>query len=98
MRLWAAGDRAAFEAIVRTWEGPVGRFLVRLTGDADEASDLTQEVFLRVYLKGAKYREAGMFRTWLFQIALNLSRDAARKRGRKPSIPLAESHDLDHPG
>ena len=94
MRLWAAGDRAAFEAIVRTWEGPVGRFLVRLTGDADEASDLTQEVFLRVYSKGAKYREAGTFRTWLFQIALNLSHDAARKRGRKPSIPLAESHDL----
>jgi len=93
MRLWAAGDRAAFEGIVRTWERPLGSFLVRLTGDADEASDLTQEVFFRVYLKGAKYREAGTFRTWLFQIALNLSRGAARKRTRKPSIPLAESHD-----
>lgn len=94
MRRWAAGDRAAFEEIVRAWTGPIGRFLVRLTGDADTASDLTQEVFLRVYLKGAHYRESGTFRTWLFQIALNLSRDAARSRARKPAIPLADSHEI----
>jgi len=93
MRRWAGGDRAAFEEIVRAWERPIGRFLVRLTGDTDGANDLTQEVFLRVYLKGAHYRDAGTFRTWLFQIALNLSRDAARRRVRKPVIPLANSHD-----
>ncbi len=87
MRRWAAGDRAAFEEIVRAWTCPIGRFLVRLTGDADAASDLTQEVFLRVYLKAAQYRDAGTFRTWLFQIALNLSRDAARRRVRKPAGP-----------
>ena len=54
---------------------------------------MTQEVFLRVYLKGAHYRDAGTFRTWLFQIALNLSRDAARRRVRKPVVPLADSYD-----
>ena len=93
MRRWAAGDRAAFEEIVRAWEHPIGRFLVRLTGDADGANDLTQEVFLRVYLKGAHYRESGTFRTWLFQIALNLARDAARRRVRRPVVPLSNSHD-----
>ncbi len=93
MRRWAAGDRAAFEEIVRRWEIPVGRFLARLCGDADEASDLTQEVFLRVYLRGANYRDEGHFRTWLYRIALNLARDAARRRARKPAVPLTERYD-----
>ena len=93
MRRWAAGDRAAFEEIVLAWEYPIGRFLIRLTGDCEEASDLTQEVFLRVYLRGARYREAGTFRTWLYQIALNLARDTARRNARRPVIPLMDSHD-----
>ncbi|MCU0705324.1 MAG: sigma-70 family RNA polymerase sigma factor [Fimbriiglobus sp.] len=92
MRRWADGDRSAFEEIVRAWEQPVGRFLVRLTRDRDFAGDLTQEVFLRVYLKGAKhYTHGGTFRTWLYQIALNLARDAARRHGRRPQVPLLPS-------
>lgn len=88
MRRWSAGDRSAFEEIVRAWERPVGRFLVRLTRDPDLAGDLAQEVFLRVYLKGARYTHGGTFKTWLYQIALNLARDAARKQARSPQLPL----------
>ena len=83
----------AFEEIVRSWERPIGRFLTRLTGNADEASDLTQELFLRVYLNGARYREGGTFRTWLYRIALNLARDAARRKTRKSTLPLPERFD-----
>jgi RNA polymerase sigma-70 factor, ECF subfamily len=54
-------------------------------------ADLCQEVFLRVYLKGQRYREAGVFSTWLYQIALNVARDAARRARREPE-PLA-NHD-----
>ena len=97
MRRWAAGDRTAFEEIVRAWERPMGRFLGRLTGDAHEASDLTQELFLRVYLNGAKYREEGGFRTWLYRIALNLARDAARRKVRKQVLPWRDSHDRPGP-
>lgn len=93
MRRWAAGDRAAFEEIVRRWEVPICRFLARLCSDPHEASDLTQELFLRVYLRGAGYRDEGHFRTWLYRIALNLARDAARRRTRKPAVPLTEVHD-----
>ena len=93
MRRWAEGDRAAFEEIVRQWERPIARFLARLCGDAEEASDLTQEVFLRVYLRRAGYRDEGHFRTWLYQIALNLARDMARRKARKPVIPLRTEHD-----
>jgi RNA polymerase sigma-70 factor (ECF subfamily) len=93
MRRWASGDRTAFEEIVRAWQGPVGRFLVRLTGDVEQASDLVQEAFLRVYLNGAKYTHGGQFKTWLYQIALNLARDAARRAARKPVAKLTQSHD-----
>jgi RNA polymerase sigma-70 factor (ECF subfamily) len=88
MRRWSAGDRTAFEEIVRAWEKPVGRFLIRLTRNPELAGDLTQEVFLRVYLKGAGYTHGGTFKTWLYQIALNLARDAARKHARAPVLPL----------
>jgi RNA polymerase sigma-70 factor (ECF subfamily) len=49
--------------------------------------DVSQEVFLRVYLAGASYRESGAFATWIYRIALNLARDAGRRR-RHESEPL----------
>lgn len=95
IRRWQRGDRAAFESIVRTWGPRVGRFLVRLTGNSDLARDLTQEAFLRVYMEAGRYRESGQFSTWLFQIALNLARDAGRRAARRPSQPLPDAgvHD-----
>ena len=93
MRRWASGDRAAFEEIVRAWEVPVGRFVGRLLNDPEAAADVVQEVFLRVYLGGAKYRDRGQFKTWLYQIALNLTRDAARRAARRPAVPLTDAHD-----
>jgi RNA polymerase sigma-70 factor (ECF subfamily) len=91
IRRWQRGDRAAFEQIVRHWHPRVGRFLARLVGCPDLARDLTQEVFLRVYLSAGRYREDGHFPTWLFQIALNQARDAARKSIRRPTVPLADT-------
>jgi RNA polymerase sigma-70 factor, ECF subfamily len=94
MARWRQGDVGAFEALVRRWQGPIGRFLYRLTGDAGRAADLCQEVFLRVYQNGRGYREAGTFSTWLYRIALNAARDAAR-RGKHAPIPLAGNEPAD---
>lgn len=88
---WQRGDRAAFEQLVREWHPRVGRFLVRLTGCPELARDLSQEVFLRVYLAVGKYRDNGHFSTWLFQVALNQFRDAARKSARRPAVALPEA-------
>jgi RNA polymerase sigma-70 factor (ECF subfamily) len=79
MRRWQAGDTAAFEEIVRRWQGRVGRLLARLAGPS-AAPDLCQETFLRVYRAGARYREQGAFTTWIYRIALNVARDAGRSR------------------
>ena len=85
---WLAGDAGAFDALVRGWERPVGRLLARLTGCPDAARDLTQEVFLRVYRSAGAYTDAGRFKPWLFRIAVNLARDAARRSARRPETPF----------
>lgn len=84
MRRWQAGDLAAFEALVRRWQQPLGRFLSRLIDPPELAHDLCQEVFLRVYQAGPSYRESGAFATWLYRIALNVARDARRRRRHEP--------------
>src|SRR5436190_539447 len=89
IRRWRAGEAAAFEAVVRRWETPLCRFLSRLA-PADQLGDLTQEVFLRVHRAGPGYRENGHFSTWLFQIALNVARDAARRARPQQPLPAEE--------
>ena len=89
VRRWQKGDASAFEDLVRRWQQPMARFLARHVGQTDLVHDLTQEVFLRLYLAKSRYREKGTFSTWLYQIALNIARDAARKR----KLPLVRLHD-----
>jgi RNA polymerase sigma-70 factor, ECF subfamily len=79
MERWRRGDVGAFEALVRRWQQPMARVLARLAG-ADRAADLCQEVFLRLYQAGPRYQESGVFTTWLYRIALNVARDAHRRR------------------
>jgi RNA polymerase sigma-70 factor (ECF subfamily) len=94
MERWRRGEAAAFEALVERWRRPVARFLFRCTGRADLVQDLCQEVFLRVYQAGPRYREAGAFPGWLFRIALNMVRDAGRRRKRDPgALTSAEPAD-----
>jgi RNA polymerase sigma-70 factor (ECF subfamily) len=85
---WQDGDIRAFEELVRQWQQPIARFLSRLVVPADTAGDLCQEVFLRLYQAGPRYRENGAFASWLYRIALNLARDARRRRKHQP-WPLA---------
>src|SRR5437763_13932283 len=84
MRRWQRGDLAAFEALVRRWQQPLGRFLSRLIDQPELAHDLCQEVFFRVYQAGPSYRESGAFARWLYRIALNVARDSRRRRRHEP--------------
>jgi RNA polymerase sigma-70 factor (ECF subfamily) len=94
MRRWQEGDAGAFECLVRRRQGSVARLLARLAGPA-AAPDLCQEVFLRLYHAGPRYREERAFSTWLYRIVLNVARDAGRRRRREPG-PLANHEPLDH--
>jgi RNA polymerase sigma-70 factor (ECF subfamily) len=92
IRRWQAGEARAFEDVVRRWQEPVGRFLARLVGRADLVQDLSQEVFLRLYQAGPRYREQGAFAHWLYRIALNVARDAGRRQR-----PVSETLTHDPP-
>ena len=86
-----AGDAQAFDTLVRRYSGDIYALLYRLTDDAEEAGDLTQETFLSA-LKAIKgFRGDAELKTWLFRIALNQSRNRFRwwnRRSRDKMVSL----------
>ena len=78
----------AFEALVRAYQARLVGVLAHLVGKADEAEDLAQEVFLRIYKARKGYRPRAKFSTWLFTIANNLALNHLRGKGRNPTVAL----------
>src|SRR5271155_5025247 len=81
-------EPGAFEELVERYQHRLVAIMMHLVGNNEEAEDLAQEVFLRVYRARKKYRPRSKFSTWLFTIANNLALNALRSRQRKPVIPL----------
>jgi RNA polymerase sigma-70 factor (ECF subfamily) len=81
-------DPAAFAELVERFQHRLVGVMHHLVGNPDEAEDLAQEVFLRVYRTRKKYRPKAKFSTWLFTIANNLALNALRDRNRRPVLPL----------
>jgi RNA polymerase sigma-70 factor (ECF subfamily) len=75
----ADGDELALRELLRRYERPLAGFLHRQTGGRD-VEDLYQEVWLRVVRAAERFDRERRFSTWLFQIALNLSRDWHRRQ------------------
>jgi len=80
MALTARGDEEALRLLVERWQTPVLRFLERMLGEREEARDLAQETFVRLYRAAPRYRPRERFRSWLFRIAGNLARGRLRRR------------------
>jgi RNA polymerase sigma-70 factor (ECF subfamily) len=81
-------EPGAFEELVARYQHRLIGVMHHLVGNAEEAEDLAQEVFLRVYKARKKYRARSKFSTWLFTIANNLALNVLRARQRKPAVPL----------
>jgi RNA polymerase sigma-70 factor, ECF subfamily len=79
---------AVEELIERYWCRVFGRFF-RQFGDRQEAEDLVQDVFLRLFRNRKNYLPRAKFSTWLFHIARNVARNAIRTRRRRPIMPVA---------
>lgn len=78
-----AGDVSAFQLIVETYQRRVIDVAYRLLGDRDEAEDIAQETFLKVYLSAESYQpKAGLF-TYLYTIAINMALNRLRKKKRE---------------
>lgn len=77
-----AGDPAGFDTLVSRWEGPLFAFTFRMLGREEDAREVCQETFLRVWSQARRFREGSRFSTWMYQIALNLCRDLGRRKKR----------------
>jgi RNA polymerase sigma-70 factor (ECF subfamily) len=85
-------EPGAFEQLVNQYQHRLVAVMNHLVGNAEEAEDLAQEAFLRVYRARKKYHPRSKFSTWLFTIANNLALNCLRSRQRKPVVPLS-AHD-----
>jgi RNA polymerase sigma-70 factor, ECF subfamily len=81
-------EPGAFEELVEQYQHRLVAVMNHLVGHPQEAEDLAQEAFLRVYRARKKYRPRSKFSTWLFTIANNLALNTLRARQRKPVVPL----------
>jgi RNA polymerase sigma-70 factor (ECF subfamily) len=84
-----AGDRAAFERLMRQHERQVLTTALRLLGNREDARDAAQEVFLRLYRNLAKVEAAGNLAGWLYRVTVNVCHDQRRKRPDLASVELA---------
>ncbi|MFO0928899.1 MAG: sigma-70 family RNA polymerase sigma factor [Gemmataceae bacterium] len=79
----------AFEELVERYQHRLVAVMHHVVGNSEEAEDLAQEVFLRVYRARQRYHPRSKFSTWLFTIANNLALNSLRAKGRKPAVPLS---------
>jgi RNA polymerase sigma-70 factor (ECF subfamily) len=80
-----AGDRASFAALVERFRGTVFALAYSYLRDADEAEDVSQEVFVRAYLAMGRLQEPGRFPSWLNGITAHAAVDRLRDRQTSPS-------------
>jgi RNA polymerase sigma-70 factor (ECF subfamily) len=73
-----SGDEASFELLLHRYRTPLVNFLYRMVRNREQAEDLAQEVFLRVYRARGEYVPSAKFTTWLFRIATNLALNSVR--------------------
>jgi RNA polymerase sigma-70 factor (ECF subfamily) len=102
-----AGDAAAFEGIVRRWQGPLINRAWRYSRDRGRAEEMAQEAFIRAWRGLAQWRREGSFSTWLFALAANVYRSELKRfpveslpldSAPEPSGPASQPHELEQRG
>ncbi len=79
LRLTAAGDRESFAQLVELHQKRVVQLAARLLSSADQAEDVAQDAFIRVYRAAGKFKPQARFSTWLYRIVVNLCHDQRRR-------------------
>lgn len=90
------GDSSAFDELVRRWERKIRGAVYRVVGSEEEARDVTQEAFLKAFRGLAGFKSEARFSSWLYQIALNLSRDKLRRRKLRDHASLDAMEEDGH--
>jgi RNA polymerase sigma-70 factor (ECF subfamily) len=87
-----SGDLAAFERLMRQYERMVLVTALRLTGRIEDARDVSQEVFLKLYRNLDKLQSSGAMTSWLYRVTVNASHDLCRRR--RPETPMEDAGPL----
>src|SRR5271169_4377814 len=94
IRAAQAGDQDAFEQLVRTYDQSVLRLAMNLLRSPEDARDVYQEAFLKVYRNLHSFRFDCSFHTWLYRIVTNICLDRLRRRKvRKEESPVVETEE-----
>lgn len=95
------GDVQAFDTLVRRYKDQLLNYVYRFVGNRNDAEDLVQETFLRVYKNKHYYKEIAKFSTWVYTIAGNLAKTELRRRKRRKIFSVSnfvnEERDFDIP-
>ncbi|MDC0311587.1 sigma-70 family RNA polymerase sigma factor [bacterium] len=91
-----SGDIAAFEELVEIHQKAVIGTVAKMLGSPNEAEDIAQQVFVRIWKSAPRYEPQAKFTTWMFTITRNLVFNEVRRRQRKPAVSLEEREDDFH--
>ena len=91
-----AGDHAAFRVLVERHQDAVVGTVAKMLGNASEAEDISQQVFLRLWRHAKRYRPEAKFTTYLFTITRNLVFNESRRRSRRKEVSANERSESSH--
>ncbi|MDQ3713279.1 MAG: sigma-70 family RNA polymerase sigma factor [Acidobacteriota bacterium] len=91
-----SGDEAAFGEIMRRYRSPITNYIYRFLNDYEEAVDLAQETFVRVYFAIERYHTEYAFSTYIYRIATNLAISEIRRRKRRRLVSLTGLFQYDN--
>ncbi|HHW49075.1 MAG TPA: sigma-70 family RNA polymerase sigma factor [Clostridiaceae bacterium] len=84
------GDIEAFEQLIEVYQKKVFNIALRMIGNYEDANDIAQEVFIRVYRSLGGFKEQSAFSTWIYRITTNVCLDELRKRKNKNVVSIDE--------
>jgi RNA polymerase sigma-70 factor (ECF subfamily) len=84
----AAGDRDAFNELVLKYQKPLYYLLYRMLSNHEDASDLLQKTFVKAFTGLGSFERRATFKTWLYQIAINLAKNVYRDRSKARHVPI----------
>lgn len=93
MRQIASGQQEGLQELVRRYQQPVCRFLMRYLDSSDDAEQATLNVFIRVWEYAPRFQYRAKVSTWLFRIAVNIARDMHEHRQRRPQLVSYPAED-----
>ncbi len=83
-----AGEREAFNELVMKYQKPLYSLLYRMVSNHDDAADILQKTFIKAFTGLSSFERRSSFKTWLYQIAINLAKNVYRDRGRATYVPI----------